>query len=63
VTPPTVQGTAFEKDRGADARPIVNGELFYVKDHSFDQNSFLCLVARRLPSVTYIIKLLVYHDN
>jgi hypothetical protein len=42
VAPPAIQGTALEKNRGADARPIVNGKLFYVKDHSLYQSGYLC---------------------
>jgi hypothetical protein len=34
VTPGTAQGTAFQEDRRADTRSIVDGKLFNVEDHA-----------------------------
>ena len=35
VAPPTVQGTSFKKDSGADAGAVMDGIFFYVKDNAF----------------------------
>lgn len=32
MAPPTVQGTSFKKDSGADAGAVMDGIFFYVKD-------------------------------
>ena len=36
MTPQAVQRTAFQEDRRADARPIVDGKSLYVKNRSVD---------------------------
>ena len=38
VTPPATQRTSFEENRGTDTWPVVDGELFYIKNNPCDQN-------------------------